>query len=61
MSESIKYEVQVGKGRGAYATRYTFIGDIRKACFYYQSINVGRGYKKRLLSDGKTIARQFSC
>lgn len=45
-----KFLVQIGKGRkGAYKTRYTFTGDLYKAVFYYSGINIGNGYKKRLL------------
>jgi L-rhamnose isomerase len=43
------FEVQVGKGKGAYKTRYTFEGRLDQACFYYRSINIGLGYKKRLV------------
>lgn len=41
--------VQVGKGRGSYETRYAFEGKPFQAIKYYTQINVGRGYKKRLV------------
>jgi len=41
--------VQVGKNRGAYRTRYRVIGNIHQAVAYYKAINVGLGYKKRLV------------
>jgi hypothetical protein len=55
--------VQVGKGKSAYKNKYLFKGDIRKAAFYYESINIGNGYKKRLLMSGANkpvLARCFS-
>lgn len=54
------FEVQVGKGKGSYKTRYQFTNDSivsSRAILYYNSINVHSGYKKRLLKDGKVIAR----
>ena len=51
-SDSTTFLVQVGKGeRGSYNTRYSFTGDINKAAFYYQCINIGNGYKKRLVME----------
>jgi hypothetical protein len=51
-SDSTNFLIQVGKGeKGAYATRYSFTGDLGKASFYYQCINIGNGYKKRLVMD----------
>ena len=41
--------VQVGKGRGSYTTRYRFEGKPFQAIKYYTAINVGNGYKKRLV------------
>lgn len=57
------YEVQVGRGQGRYETRYSFTNEsfhCSRAWLYYSSINIGRGFKKRLLRDGKVVARQFS-
>jgi hypothetical protein len=58
-----EFLVQVGKGRGAYSTRYKFVGDLAQAVFYYRGINIGNGYKKRLYAPSfnrKTIAKQSS-
>ena len=44
-----EFLVQVGRNQGAYKTRYSIMGDLAKACFYYRSLNIGNGYKKRLL------------
>ena len=55
--------VQVGKNRGAYRTRYSFTGNIHQAVTYYRSINVGRGYKKRLYVPSfnkPTLAKQIT-
>lgn len=55
--------VQVGKGRGSYRTRYTIRGNIAQALMYYQGINIGNGYKKRLLVPSfnkPLLARQFN-
>jgi len=41
--------VQVGKGRGSYKTRFRFEGKPFQAIKYYTQINVGKGYKKRLV------------
>lgn len=48
-SETI-FIVQVGRGaKGSYKNRYVIKGDLPKAIFYYNCINIGLGYKKRLL------------
>jgi hypothetical protein len=59
-----EFLVQIGRNRKAsYQTRYTFRGNLHQAVFYYNCINIGNGYKKRLLmpsSKKPIIARQFS-
>lgn len=57
------FEVQVGYKNRAYTTRYAFKGNLHQAVSYYRCINIGRGYKKRLLMPGArkpVLARQFS-
>lgn len=58
------FQVQVGRGsKGGYKTSYTFKGDLAKAVFYYNCINIGNGYKKRLVmpsSNKPVLARQAS-
>ena len=45
-----QFLVQVGRGpKGAYRTKYTITGDLAQAVLYYNGINLGHGYKKRLL------------
>lgn len=58
-----EFLVQVGKDRGSYKTRHIFIGNLTQAVLYYNAINIGRGYKKRLLmpsANKPLLARQFS-
>jgi len=62
-SSETEFLVQVGKGKSAYKTRYRFVGNLVQAVMYYRSINVGSGYKKRLVSwsmNKPILARQFS-
>ena len=57
------FEVQLGKGSSSYKTRYSFKGDLGKAVFHYNCLNIGNGYKKRLRAQGMNkpiLARQFS-
>lgn len=47
-SETV-FLVQVGKGpKGAYKNKYSFKGNLAQAVMYYNGINIGNGYKKRL-------------
>lgn len=42
--------IQVGKGKGSYKTRWTFKAyEINLALISYKGINIGNGYKKRLV------------
>lgn len=47
-SENV-FEVQVGKGKSKYHTKYKFKGDLNRAILHYRAINIGLGYKKRLV------------
>lgn len=63
-SETV-FLIQVGKGKkGSYKNRYTIKGDLRKAVFYYMGINIGNGFKKRLLmpasSHNPVLDKQMS-
>ena len=43
-------EVQIGKGKSIYKTKYQFnASEFGRAVFMYNGINIGNGYKKRLL------------
>ena len=44
-----QFLVQIGKGsKGGYKTKYAIIGNLCQAVMYYNGINIGNGYKKRL-------------
>lgn len=63
-SSATEFLVQVGRGNGSYKTRNTVTGNLLQAVMLYRCINVGNGYKKRLLmpscSKHPVLARQFS-
>jgi hypothetical protein len=62
-TEQTEFLVEVGRNQGAYRTRYSFKGDLAQAVFYYNAINIGNGYKKRLRAPSMNkpvLARQFS-
>jgi len=61
-SDETEFLIQVGKGRrGSYKTRYSFKGNqFNQVCMYYRVINIGNGYKKRLVMAGKVVRRCFS-
>jgi len=45
-----EFMVQVGYGsKGSYKTVNTLHGSLQQAVFYYNGINIGNGYKKRLV------------
>ena len=47
--DETEFLVQVGRHKGSYKTRYKLVGNLNEAVWHYQCINIGRGYKKRLL------------
>jgi len=48
--EHTEFLVQIGRGqKGGYVTRYKITGNLLQAVLYYRAINIGNGYKKRLL------------
>jgi len=55
--------IQIGKGKSSYKTKYTINGNLGLALMYYEGINIGNGYKKRLLVPSfnkPLLAREFS-
>jgi len=50
-----EFLVQVGYKTGSYKTNYRVVGDFAKAWFLFRAINVGRGYKKRLVMPNGTL------
>jgi len=64
-TDATVFEVQVGRNQGSYTTRYAFVGtnNLHQAVFHYRCINIGNGYKKRLVMVGANkpvLARAFS-
>jgi hypothetical protein len=62
-TDDTRFEVQVGRHKGKYTTRYSFTGNLHQAVLYYQGINIGNGYKKRLVTPDAmrpVLARAFS-
>ena len=62
-TDDTKFEVQIGRGRGKYTTKYSFKGNLHQAVMYYRCVNIGRGYKKRLVMPDAmcpVLARAFS-
>lgn len=59
-----EFLVQLGRGKSKYRTKYRIVGNLAQAVNYYNGLNVGYGYKKRLLmpscSKRPVLARQFS-
>ncbi len=54
-SSETEFLVQVGRGtKGSYKTKYRIVGDLARAVMYYNGINIGNGYKKRLLMPSCT-------
>lgn len=52
-ADTTQFLVQVGRyAKGKYKTRYAFTGNLAQAVFYYRAINIGYGYKKRLVMVG---------
>jgi len=62
-SEGDLWNVEVGKGSGSYKVRYS-LDTPHQAMWYFNAINIGRGFKKRLTlvqNSSKTrIARVLS-
>ena len=49
-SSETEFLVQLGKGKkGSYKTRFSIVGNLERAVFHFNCINIGKGYKKRLL------------
>lgn len=55
---SARYEVQTGKGDGAYNRTWKFT-KFTQAWAYYAGLNVFAPYKKRLTRNGVTLLRQI--
>ena len=62
-SETV-FIIQLGKGpKGSYRNRMSFKGNLARAVLWYNSLNIGYGYKKRLImpsSKKPVLARHKS-
>jgi len=59
-SPETMFYVEVGKGKSSYKPRTSVKGNLAQAVMHFNCINIGSGYKKRLLMNDKVIARHFS-
>jgi len=63
-SQETVFLIQVGKGyKGSYKSKFSVKGNLAQAVTLYNGINLGRGYKKRLLMPSarkSVLARAFS-
>ena len=58
-----EFMIQLGKNRSAYHTVRVIVGDLGRAVMHYNALNIGYGYKKRLIVPAfnkPILARQFS-
>lgn len=59
-----EFLIQIGHGNGSYRTRFKVTGNLGQAVLFYNGLNIGNGYKKRLLmpscSKNPIIAREIS-
>lgn len=64
-TDSTEFFVQVGRySKGKYKTRYAIVGNLAQAVAYFNCINIGNGYKKRLIAPSlkkSLLARVISC
>jgi hypothetical protein len=50
--DQTRFLVQIGRySKGSYRTRYSVTGDLHQAVRYYNALNIGNGYKKRLYME----------
>jgi hypothetical protein len=56
-----EFYIQIGKGKkGSYRNRMTIVGNLGRAVFWYLSLNIGNGYKKRLVMAGSNSNRPLA-
>lgn len=48
--EKTEFLIQLGKGKSSYKTKMKIVGDLGRAVMIYNMLNIGNGYKKRLIS-----------
>lgn len=47
--DDTEFLVQIGKDKSSYKTKYRFVGNLVSAVLYFNGLNIGNGYKKRLI------------
>ena len=56
--DSTEYKIQCGKDlKSSYKTKYTIVGDLSQAIFFFDTLTLDSVYKKRLLIDKKILFR----
>lgn len=62
--DGTEFLVQIGRGSSSYRTKYRFVGNFTQAVMHYNMLNVGNGYKKRLLmpscSKNPVLAKELT-
>lgn len=59
-TSSTVFTIELGHGKGSYTKRVSFIGDLQSAVRHYNSINIGKGHKKRFKMGSTILARSSS-
>lgn len=54
-----RFLIQTGFGdKGSYRTVYKFVGELARAAKWYGAVNIGNGYKKRLVMQDSLVLAQ---
>ena len=59
-SSETEFYVQVGRYKSSFKTKYTIKGSLGRALFYFTCLNIGNGYKKRLLMNDEVLKAAYS-
>lgn len=62
-TDKTEFFVEVGRYHSRYQIKHVFTGNLAQAVSYFNAINVGNGYKKRLRAPSfnqPVLARAFS-
>ncbi len=51
-STETEFKVQVASPKGKWRTRWSFRGNLGRAVLFYNSVNLGYGWRKRLVAPG---------
>lgn len=51
-----EYRIQIGKGsKSSYKTKKIIKGNLQEAIAAFDLLNISKGYKKRMMIDGKVV------